>query len=96
MYARLAAFEGGDMEKMRELGEARMASGSPFPDAVRRAVLMATPDGARRLFITFFDTKEELAAAEDAFEKMGDEVPEEVRGQRVAVEVYDVLVDWAE
>jgi hypothetical protein len=96
MYARLAAFEGGDMEKMRELGEARMASDSPFPDAVRRAVLLGTADGTRRLFITFFDTKEELTAAEEAFEKMGEEVPEEVRGQRVAVEVYDVLVDWPE
>lgn len=96
MYARLAAFEGGDMEKMRELGEARMASGSPFPDAVRRAVILATPDGTRRLFITFFDTKEELEASAEAFDKMGNEVPEEVRGQRVAVELYDVLVDWPE
>jgi hypothetical protein len=96
MYARLAAFEGGDTERMRDQGEARMASGSPFPDGVRRALLLGTPDGSRRLFITFFDTKEELAAAEEGFEKMGDEVPEEIRGQRVAVEVYDVLVDWPE
>ena len=96
MYARLAAFEGGDMEKMRELGEARMASGSPFPDGVRRALLLGTPDGSRRLFITFFDTKEELEAAEEGFEKMGDDVPEDVRGKRVAVEIYDVLVDWPE
>jgi hypothetical protein len=27
---------------------------------------------------------------------MGDGVPEEVRGRRVAVEIYDVLVDWPE
>ena len=82
------------MEKMRELGEAQMASGSPFPDAVRRAVLLATPDGSRRLFITLFDDKEALAASEEHFDRMGDGIPEEVRGQRVAVESYEVLVDW--
>jgi hypothetical protein len=94
MYARLAAFEGGDTEKMREMGEARMASDSPFPEAVRRALLLSTPDGTRRLFITLFDDKEALAASEEQFERMGDDIPEEVRGQRVAVESYEVLVDW--
>ena len=96
MYARLAAFEGGDVERMRKEGEARMASGSPFPDGVRRALLLGTPDGSRRIFITLFDSKESLEATEEAFDKMGDDIPEEVRGHRVAVEVYEVLVDWPE
>lgn len=96
MYARLAAFEGGDTEKMREQGEARMASGSPFPDGVRRALLLGTPDGSRRIFITLFDSEEALKASEEQFDKMGDDVPEDVRGKRIAVETYEVLVDWPE
>ena len=94
MYARLAAFEGGDTEKMREQGEAQIASASPFPDGVRRALLLGTPDGSRRIFITLFDSEEAMKAAEEQFERMGDEVPEDVRGKRVAVETYEVLVDW--
>lgn len=97
MYARLAAFEGGDVEKMRELGEAQMASGSsPFPEKVRRAVLLGTADGERRLFITFFDTEDDLIGSEADFDKMGDDIPEDVRGTRVAVEQYEVLVSWPE
>ena len=42
------------------------------------------------MFITFFDTREAIAAAEARFEAMGDEIPEEIRGKRVAVGVYEV------
>ena len=96
MYARLAAFEGGDTTKLRELNEERMSSGTMgLPEGMTRAVLLSTPAGDRRLFITFFDTKEALEASEKRFEEMGDEIPEDVRGQRIAVEVYDVVFDQA-
>jgi hypothetical protein len=32
-------------------------------------------------------------AAEQGFEQMGDEIPESLRGRRVAVETYEVLFD---
>lgn len=94
MYARLAAFVGGDVEKLREAGEARDAAGSMFPEPVRRAFVLGTPDGSQRLMITFFDSEEALEGAEAEFDRMGDEIPEEVRGTRVAREVYEVLVSW--
>jgi hypothetical protein len=98
VYARLAAFEGGDSDAMRKMGEERMAEGKgpEFPEAVRRALVLASEDGSRRLFITFFDDKAALEASEKAFDKMGDEIPEDVRGRRVAVESYEVLLSWPE
>ena len=94
MWARLAAFQGGDVEKLRAQSEERMAGGSPFPEGVKKALLLGTADGERRLFITLFESKEALDASEQAFEAMGDDIPEDVRGTRVAVEQYEVLVDW--
>ena len=94
MWARLAAFQGGDVEQLRAAGEERMAGGSPFPEGVKKALLLGTPDGERRLFITLFESKDALDASEAAFESMGDDIPEDVRGTRVAVEQYEVLVDW--
>jgi hypothetical protein len=62
-----------------------------LPEGVRRAVALAGDN--RRLFITFFDSREALAAAESAFEAMGDDIPEEARGQRTSVEVFEVVAD---
>jgi hypothetical protein len=91
MFARIATFEGGDTERLRQLNQERMASGEMnLPAGVKRAMVL---DGDRRLFITFFDSREELEAAQQRFESMGDEIPEEVRGRRVSVDVYEVAFD---
>jgi hypothetical protein len=42
-----------------------------------------------------FDSREAIDAAEARFEQMGDEIPEEIRGRRVSVEVYQVVFDSA-
>jgi hypothetical protein len=49
--------------------------------------------GDRRLFLSFFDSREELDAAKERFEQMGDEIPEDVRGRRIGVDVYEVVFD---
>jgi HAMP domain-containing protein len=91
MFARIATFEGGDAERLRQLNEERMSSGTMnAPSGVRRAMVL---QGPRRLFVTFFDTREELEAAEKRFAEMGDEIPEEIRGKRVGVDVYEVVFD---
>jgi hypothetical protein len=93
MYARIASFEGGDTEKLRQMSEENMASGQmSMPDGMRRAMVLV--GGDRRLFITFFDDKAAVDAAEAQFEKMGDDIPEDVRGRRTSVDVYDVV--WEE
>jgi hypothetical protein len=91
MFARIATFEGGDTERLRQLNEERMGSGQMNPPAgMKRAMVLA---GDRRLFISFFESREDLDAAESRFEQMGDEIPEDVRGRRVAVDVYEVVFD---
>lgn len=94
MYARIASFEGGDDERMRTLQEERMKSGQmQMPEGMQGGMAMTSRDGSRRLFISFFDSAEAIDAAEAQFEKMGDEIPEDVRGRRTSVEVYDILWD---
>ena len=92
MYARIATFEGGDTEKLRQMSEENMKSGQmQMPDGMKRAMVLAGDN--RRLFISFFDSKEAADAAEAQFNKMGDDVPEEVRGRRTSVDLYEVAWD---
>jgi hypothetical protein len=94
MYARVATFEGGDAERLRQMSEERMGSGTMnFPSGLRYATLLQAEGGGRRLFITWFDSKESVQAAEQQFDQMGDEIPEDVRGKRTSVEVYEVLFE---
>ena len=92
MYARIARHEGGDVERLRQMNEERMASGEMgLPEGCRRASVLVA-DG-HRLFITFFDDKGALEAAEQRFEQLGEEIPEDVRGRRTSVDVYEVVFD---
>ncbi len=94
MYARVASFEGGDTERLTQLNEERMKSGEMTPpEGMKRVLLLADGDTNRRQFVAFFDTRENLAAAEEGFDKMGDEIPEDVRGRRTSVDVYEVVLD---
>jgi hypothetical protein len=91
VFARIATFEGGNVAELRRMGEERMASGDTgMPDEVSRAMVL---EGDRRLFVTFFESREAMQAAEQRFEAMGDEIAEDVRGQRLSVETYEVVMD---
>jgi hypothetical protein len=94
VYARIASFAGGDTERLKQMNEQRVADGSMnLPEGVSRLMLLAKEDGDSRLFITFFETRAALEAAEARFESMGDEIPEDVRGRRTSVEVYEVVLE---
>jgi hypothetical protein len=96
MFARVASFEGGDTNRLREMNQERRDSGSmAMPEGVQRIMVLDDEPGGKRLFITFFESREALDAAQSRFESMGDEVPEEVRGKRTAVDVYEVVADEA-
>ena len=93
MYARIASFEGGDEERLRQMGEERRDSGTTgMPEGAKGMMLLADRDKGRRLFITFFEDRAAIDAAEQQFDAMGDEIPEEVRGRRTSVDVYEVLM----
>lgn len=90
MWARIATFEGGDDERMRQMTEER--GGMPdMPPGMSGAMVLRSSDGKHRRFIAWFDSKESIDAAQEHFEKMGDEMPEDVRGKRVSVEAYEVV-----
>jgi hypothetical protein len=92
MFARVTRHEGGDEERLREVAaEQRAGSGPQMPDGCRRAMVLIG-DG-HRLFVTFFDDRAAIAAAEAQFEAMGEQIPEDVRGRRASVDVYEVAFD---
>jgi len=64
MFARVASFEGGDTKRLQELNDERMASGSmDLPEGMRRALLLSDESGRRRMFVTFFESREAIASA---------------------------------
>jgi hypothetical protein len=93
MYARVATFEGGDLEQIRQINQERRNQEGWMPDGVKRVLVLNDSSSGKRHFITFFDSREAVDAADRQFEQMGDQIPEEVRGRRVAVDVYEVLAD---
>jgi hypothetical protein len=91
VFARVATFEGGDSKRLMELNNERMASGEMNPpEGIKRVMVLDDEAGGKRLFISFFDSRDALEAAEARFEAMGDEIPEDVRGRRTSVAVYEV------
>jgi hypothetical protein len=93
MYARVATFEGGDLERIRQMNQERRQQPGWMPGGVKRVLVLNSQDSGKRHFITFFDSREELDAASQQFDQMGDEIPEEVRGRRTGLDVYEVVAD---
>ena len=78
MWARVATFEGVDVERVR--AEANRPP-DRMPEGMRGAFGLIDAERSQQLFITLFDTREAIEAAEPTFEQMGDEIPEAVRGR---------------
>jgi hypothetical protein len=93
MWVRVATFEGGDTEKIDKLMDERMSSGEMKPPEGMTSVLILDDQAAKkRKFFAFFDSRDTLEAAEAAFDKQGDTIPEDVRGKRTSVHYYDVVI----
>ena len=94
MHARVAAFDGdiGRIDELTGMIRERMSTGEEIPGA-KRFLMLIDREGGTTLGITFFDSEDAIRAAEPIFEKMGDEVPEELRGRRTSVETYEVAID---
>jgi heme-degrading monooxygenase HmoA len=92
MHARVAAFENPDMSRTDELVEllrGRQSGGTEMPDAL--AMYMLVDRGAgRSLGISLFESEDAIRAAEPIFERMGNEIPAELRGKRLSVDMYEV------
>jgi hypothetical protein len=94
VFARVASFEGGDNARLRQWSEESMASGEMnVPEGMQRVLMLDDDSSSKRLFISFFDSREAIEAAEASFDAMGDTIPEEVRGRRTSVGIYEVAMD---
>jgi heme-degrading monooxygenase HmoA len=94
MFARVAAFEGRDMSLADEL-TAKVSERARREDAIPGAhgfLMLVDREGGTALGITLFATEQELRDAEPAFEEMASTIPAEMRGRRVSVDVYEVLM----
>jgi hypothetical protein len=93
MFARVATFEDRDMTLADELtAKVRdKARQDAIPGAHGFLMLVDREEGTA-LGITMFATETELRNAEPAFEDLASTIPEEMRGRRVSVDVYEVLL----
>jgi hypothetical protein len=93
MHARVAAFENVDTSIVDDLlGRVRQnIEANRLPDA-QGGLMLLDRDQRKSLGITFFESEEKIRAAEPEFERMGDEIPEEQRGRRTSVDIYEVVM----
>ena len=93
MWVRVATFENVDAEKANKFFEERMAAGEMTPpEGMDSVLILDDEDAKKRKFLAFFDSKDHLEAAEAAFDKQGDAIPEEIRGKRTTVHSYEVVI----
>jgi hypothetical protein len=88
MWARVASFEGTDVQRMK--AEARRPPPDDIPEEFRGFLNLVDEGSGRQLFITLFESREAIEATEPWFERMGDQIPEELRGRRVSKEYWEV------
>jgi heme-degrading monooxygenase HmoA len=75
------------------VGRVRERAGSgEGPPGARAGIMLVDRENGRSLGVTLFDSEEAIREAEPAFERMGDEIPEEVRGRRTSLETYEVTI----
>lgn len=95
MYARVASFEGSDSSRIDEvigIIRERAGSGQDLPSAKRYLMLVDRQAGTA-LGITFFESEEAISEAEPVFEQMAGEIPEELRGRRTSLGIYEVAIE---
>lgn len=94
MHARIATFEGGDPDQVREMvGEIQQRAGSGPPEGVPAIglLLLHKADEGKVLNITLFETEEDLKQGDATLNSMDPPVPGGM-GQRTSVDVWEVGV----
>ena len=93
MYARVAKWEGGDAEALKESARQVTANADQGPPEGVPAVgflMLIDPDSGRSMGISLFETEEDLRTGDAALNEMS---PGGDVGKRVSVESYQVGVD---
>lgn len=93
MYARVAKWEGGSADAIREsIAQIERDSASGPPEGVPSTgfTFLADPDGGKVIAIALFETEEKLAQGSATLDGMN---PPTSMGTRVSVETYEVAAD---
>jgi hypothetical protein len=96
MHARVATFEGGDQDQVRQsIEEIRQRGASGPPEGVPAVGLLVlhSPDAERILAISLFETEEDLRQGNATLNAMDPPVPGGM-GERRSVETYEVGVKF--
>ena len=94
MYARVARWEGGDGNTIREAAEeinSRADSGPPEGVPAKGFLLLTDPDSGRVLAVSLFETEDDYRKGDETLKQMNP--PGGGFGQRGPVEKYEVAVD---
>jgi hypothetical protein len=94
MYARVARFEGGEADAIRENAQeisSRAESGPPEGVPAKGFLLLVDPENGRGLGVSLFETEEDLRKGVEVLNSMSP--PSEAMGRRASVETYEVAVD---
>jgi heme-degrading monooxygenase HmoA len=92
MHARVASFEGRDPSLTDELIERVRQRGPTSVPEARGFLGLFDRERGTALGLTFFDSEDAIRNAEQAFEDMAEHFPEEMRGRRTSVDVYEVTI----
>jgi hypothetical protein len=93
MHARVAKWEGGSAESIREAIariEENSKSGPPEGVPSKGFTFLADPDGGKVIAIALFETEEDLRTGSATLDQMD---PPTSMGTRVSVETYEVAAD---
>src|SRR5688500_12747301 len=94
MYARVAKWEGGEAEALRQTAKEmnERASEGPLPGVPAKGFLMLVdPDGGKSMAIALFDTEEDMRRGDETLNSMTPSTT--ATGSRTEVEMYEVGVD---
>jgi hypothetical protein len=94
MHARVATFEGGDPDQVRQVIaeiKQRAASGPPEGVPAVGLLLLHRAEEGKVVSISLFETEEDLRQGDAALNAMDPPVPG-VMGRRTSVEMYEVGV----
>jgi hypothetical protein len=94
VYARVASFENVNASVVDDLVSRvrERAGGGEGPPGAKAGLMLVDREAGRSVGVTFFDSEEAIREAEPAFDRMGDEIPEDVRGRRTSLETFEVTM----
>lgn len=94
MYARVARWEGGEADALRQSAQdmrERAGEGPPEGVPAKGFLMLIDPDGGRSLGIALFETEEDMRQGDAALNEMSPSSGQV--GSRSSVEFYEVGVD---